>query len=164
MTNPGQDTLPDTDIEPLTLERIGEIFEAQNLTYRFEEQPVADDEKVRILRTGFSNAAIAFQHRDNTLICDSIWRGEVPKEKAPEVLSLINQWNTDRFTPTLRFFEAADDHLAISGFRELHVGAGLTRNQLGAFTMSTLNAILESFSWLEEKYPELVTWEEHNHG
>ena len=163
VTHPDNEIAPDSAVEPLSLERIGDIFKAQNLDFRFEEQPVGKGETVRILRTGFSNAAIAFQHRDNTLICDSIWRGDIPADKAPEVLATINQWNTNHFAPTLRFFEAAGKSLAISGFRELHVGAGVTRNQLGAFVMSSLNSILESFNWLEQQYPDLVTWEEHNH-
>ena len=86
VTHPDNEIAPDSAVEPLSLERIGDIFKAQNLDFRFEEQPVGEGETVRILRTGFSNA-IAFQHRDNTLICDSIWRGDIPADKAPEAVS-----------------------------------------------------------------------------
>ena len=53
--------------------------------------------------------------------------------------------------------------MAVSGARELDVTHGASRNQLGAFVMSTLDAILQSFAWIEQQYPQLVTWEEHNH-
>ena len=35
---------PDTPVEPVTLERIGEIFASENLEYRLEEQPVSEEE------------------------------------------------------------------------------------------------------------------------
>lgn len=154
---------PDTPVEPVTLERIGEIFESENLEYRLEEQPVGEDETVRILRTGFSNVAIAMQVRDNVLVADSVWRGNVPSSEGPSLLMVLNQWNQQHFAPTLRFFESAENNLAVSGVREVNVEHGLSRNQIGAFVMSTLDSMLQSFAFVEEHYPQLVTWEEHNH-
>ena len=154
---------PDTPVEPVTLERIGEIFESENLEYRLEEQPVGEDETVRILRTGFSNVAIAMQVRDDVLVADSVWRGNVPSSEGPSLLMVLNQWNQQHFAPTLRFFESAENNLAVSGVREVNVEHGLSRNQIGSFVMSTLDSILQSFAFVEEHYPQLVTWEEHNH-
>lgn len=154
---------PDTPVEPVTLERIGEIFESENLEYRLEEQPVGEDETVRILRTGFSNVAIAMQVRDDVLVADSVWRGNVPSSEGPSLLMVLNQWNQQHFAPTLRFFESAENNLAVSGVREINVAHGLSRNQIGSFVMSTLDSMLQSFAFVEEQYPQLVTWEEHNH-
>ena len=154
---------PDTPVEPVTLERIGEIFESENLEYRLEEQPVGEDETVRILRTGFSNVAIAMQVRDDVLVADSVWRGNVPSSEGPSLLMVLNQWNQQHFAPTLRFFESAENNLAVSGVREVNVAHGLSRNQIGSFVMSTLDSMLQSFAFVEEHYPQLVTWEEHNH-
>ncbi|MDV2416281.1 YbjN domain-containing protein [Corynebacterium tuberculostearicum] len=154
---------PDTPVEPVTLERIGEIFESENLEYRLEEQPVGEDETVRILRTGFSNVAIAMQVRDNVLVADSVWRGNVPSSEGPSLLMVLNKWNQEHFAPTLRFFESDENTLAVSGVREINVAHGLSRNQIGAFVMSTLDSMLQSFAFVEEHYPQLVTWEEHNH-
>ena len=154
---------PDTPVEPVTLEGIGEIFESENLEYRLEEQPVGEDETVRILRTGFSNVAIAMQVRDNVLVADSVWRGNVPSSEGPSLLMVLNQWNQQHFAPTLRFFESAENNLAVSGVREVNVEHGLSRNQIGSFVMSTLDSMLQSFAFVEEHYPQLVTWEEHNH-
>ena len=154
---------PDTPVEPVTLERIGEIFESETLEYRLEEQPVGEDETVRILRTGFSNVAIAMQVRDNVLVADSVWRGNVPSSEGPSLLMVLNQWNQQHFAPTLRFFESAENNLAVSGVREINVAHGLSRNQIGSFVMSTLDSMLQSFAFVEEHYPQLVTWEEHNH-
>ena len=154
---------PDTPVEPVTLERIGEIFESENLEYRLEEQPVGEDETVRILRTGFSNVAIAMQVRYDVLVADSVWRGNVPSSEGPSLLMVLNQWNQQHFAPTLRFFESAENNLAVSGVREINVAHGLSRNQIGSFVMSTLDSMLQSFAFVEEHYPQLVTWEEHNH-
>ena len=154
---------PDTPVEPVTLERIGEIFASENLEYRLEEQPVSEEETVQILRTGFSNVAIAMQVRDDVLVADSVWRGNVPSSEGPSLLMVFNQWNQQHFAPTLRFFEAAENNLAVSGVREINIAHGLSRNQIGAFVMSTLDSMLQSFAFVEEHYPQLVTWEEHNH-
>ncbi|MDK8494929.1 YbjN domain-containing protein [Corynebacterium marquesiae] len=154
---------PDTPVEPVTLERIGEIFASENLEYRLEEQPVSEEETVQILRTGFSNVAIAMQVRDDVLVADSVWRGNVPSSEGPALLTMLNQWNQQHFAPTLRFFEAAENNLAVSGVREINIAHGLSRNQIGAFVMSTLDSMLQSFAFVEEHYPQLVTWEEHNH-
>lgn len=154
---------PDTPVEPVTLERIGEIFASENLEYRLEEQPVSEEETVQILRTGFSNVAIAMQVRDDVLVADSVWRGNVPSSEGPSLLMVLNQWNQQHFAPTLRFFESAENNLAVSGVREINIAHGLSRNQIGAFVMSTLDSMLQSFAFVEEHYPQLVTWEEHNH-
>lgn len=154
---------PDTPVEPVTLERIGEIFASENLEYRLEEQPVSEEETVQILRTGFSNVAIAMQVRDDVLVADSVWRGNVPSSEGPSLLMVLNQWNQQHFAPTLRFFESAENTLAVSGVREINIAHGLSRNQIGAFVMSTLDSMLQSFAFVEEHYPQLVTWEEHNH-
>ena len=154
---------PDTPVEPVTLERIGEIFKSENLEYRLEEQPVSEEETVQILRTGFSNVAIAMQVRDDVLVADSVWRGNVPSSEGPSLLMVLNQWNQQHFAPTLRFFESAENNLAVSGVREINIAHGLSRNQIGAFVMSTLDSMLQSFAFVEEHYPQLVTWEEHNH-
>ena len=154
---------PDTPVEPVTLERIGEIFASENLEYRLEEQPVSEEETVQILRTGFSNVAIAMQVRDDVLVADSVWRGNVPSSESPSLLMVLNQWNQQHFAPTLRFFESAENNLAVSGVREINIAHGLSRNQIGAFVMSTLDSMLQSFAFVEEHYPQLVTWEEHNH-
>ncbi|MCZ9295110.1 YbjN domain-containing protein [Corynebacterium yonathiae] len=154
---------PDTSVEPVTLERIGEIFSSENLEYRLEEQPVSEEETVQILRTGFSNVAIAMQVRDDVLVADSVWRGNVPSSEGPSLLMVLNQWNQQHFAPTLRFFESAENNLAVSGVREINIAHGLSRNQIGAFVMSTLDSMLQSFAFVEEHYPQLVTWEEHNH-
>ncbi|WJY89822.1 YbjN domain-containing protein [Corynebacterium confusum] len=162
MTDEQPQLHPDTPVEPVTLARVAEIFDAEKLQYRMENQPVSDEETIDILRTGFSNAAIAMQVRENTLILDSVWRGDVPASEGPKVLAQLNQWNTEHFAPTLRFFETGEGSLAVSAVRELNISQGLSRNQVGAFVMSTLDAVVQSFTWLEQQYPELVTWEEHN--
>lgn len=154
---------PDTPIDTVTLERVAEIFNAEGLKYRIEEPDLGDGEATRLLRTGFSNAAIALQVRNDTLVCDSVWRGNIPATEGPQLLAAINEWNSKNFAPTLRFFESGVSELAVSAVRELNVTEGASRNQIGAFIMSTLDSILQSFAWVEGKYPNLVTWEDTHH-
>lgn len=165
VTTPDQERLPDSPVTPVTPERIAEILEAENLQYRLESTPVpSTEDPTTVVRTGFSNAAIAFSVDGAHLVCDSMWRGQVPTTDAPKLLGIANEWNQTQFTPTLRFFEAAGGGLAVSSHRQINVTEGLSRNQIGAFIMSTLDAVLGSFQWVEKQLPELVTWEEnHEH-
>ena len=154
-----QDRSPETvgDIAEVTFERIGEILDAEKLVYRNEEQEIPDGSTLQVVRTGFSNAAIA-------IIVDSLWRGQLSTSQAVDVLAVVNSWNQAQFAPTLRFFEQGENLLAISAVREADVSTGMTRNQLGAFLLSTLDAVLESFQALGKQFPDAVTWEEtHTH-
>ncbi|UQV59359.1 YbjN domain-containing protein [Corynebacterium propinquum] len=161
-----QDRSPETvgDIAEVTFERIGEILDAEKLVYRNEEREIPDGSTLQVVRTGFSNAAIAISVRQNMLIVDSLWRGQLSTSQAVDVLAVVNSWNQAQFAPTLRFFEQGENLLAISAVREADVSTGMTRNQLGAFLLSTLDAVLESFQALGKQFPDAVTWEEnHTH-
>ena len=165
MTSPEQKILPDTEVSPATVARIAEIFDQQGLQYHTEEHQHEDGSTVEVFRSGFANTAIAMQVREDTLIIDSIWRGQVPVSEGPTILTHINQWNAEHFAPTLRFYEGGADEkaLVVSAVRELTVSEGVSRNQLGAFVMSSLNSILDAWTFIESQYPQLVTWEEHQH-
>ena len=131
-----------------------------------ESAPAGPDEQpATVVRTGFINAAIALSFDRGHLICDSMWRGEVPKSEAPRVLGAVNEWNQTQYMPTLRFFEnsAGEGHLTISAHRQLNVEHGLSRNQIGAFVMSSLDGVLRAYEWIEGQFPDLVTWEENTH-
>ena len=165
MTTPDQERVPDTPVAPVTPERVSDILEAEGLQYRLESAPIPSaEEPATVVRTGFSNAAIAFSVDGDHLVCDSLWRGQVPTTDAPRLLGIANEWNQTQFTPTLRFFEASNGGLAVSAHRQINTAEGLSRNQIGAFVMSTFDTVVASFQWVENQLPELVTWEEnHEH-
>ena len=166
VTNPPSSPIPDTPVAPVTPERLAELLEAEGLQYRLESAPVPDGEaSTVVVRTGFINAAIAFSLDGDRLICDSMWRGEVTKADAPKVLGIVSEWNQSQYMPTLRFFESSvgEGHLTISAHRQVNTAEGLSRNQIGAFVMSTLDGVLRAYDWVEKQLPELVTWEDpHN--
>ena len=166
MTSTPQSPIPDTPVEPVTPERISELLDAEGLQHRLESAPVAAGESpATIVRTGFLNTAIAISIDGDQLVCDSMWRGEIPKDDAPKVLGLCNSWNQAHFMPTMRFFEnsAGTGHLTASAHRQVDITHGLSRNQIGAFLMSTFDGILRAYEFIEGQFPELVTWEEpHN--
>lgn len=161
MSTPEHKLLLDTPINDVTLSRVAEIFDEQQLQYRLETRKDQNGNDAEILRSGFSNVAIAMQLRGDVLIIDSVWRGSVPASEGPRLLMVCNQWNAENFAPTLRFFEQSEKALAVSAVREMRVAEGMTRNQLGAFVMSTLDSVLQSLAWIEQNYPQLVTWNEH---
>lgn len=46
----------------------------------------------------------------------------------------------------------------VSAYRQVNASEGLTRDQLGAFILSSLDAVAAAFSYVEEQFPDLVTW------
>lgn len=149
MTNPEHDT----PIAPVSEQSIIDILEAENLDYRLQQDPAP------MVRTGFINAAVSFALEGDYLLCDSMWRGQVEAHRAATALAAVNEWNLTQLAPTLRFFESTPGTLAFSAYRRLHTAHGLSRNQAGAFVMSTLDAIAACFQWLEAQFPEAITWE-----
>lgn len=149
----------DTELDPerdtvreVTKQEVAAIFEEENLEYRIEDD---------IVRSGFINAAIVVAFDDNNLVFEALWRGELPRDNAGEVLFTINEFNQTRFAPTLRFFESGE-HLAISAVRAMDITHGASFNQLGSFIVSSIGATLEAFEFLAASFPAAVTWEEAN--
>ncbi|KQB85838.1 YbjN domain-containing protein [Corynebacterium lowii] len=144
----------DTPASAVTEQSVVDILEAENLDYRLHEDPAP------MVRTGFYNAAISFAIEGDYLLCDSMWRGQVDSQRAATALTAVNEWNLTQLTPTLRFFESAPGQLTFSACRRLHIAQGLSRNQTGAFVMSTLDAIVACYQWIEAQFPEAITWED----
>lgn len=151
----------DGPVTPVTPQRIAEILQAENLEFRLDSAPVGPDvEPLTVVRTGFDNMALSFAVTDDRLLAEGLWRASVPVADAATLLYDVNYFNQMQITPTLRFFEAAEGSLAVSGVRQIPVGTGLSRNQIGVFVLTTVEAFVRAFATLEQEHPELVTWTE----
>lgn len=147
------------DDEPaaVTTQRVSEILVTDGI--EFDTEDVSDPRGERtIIRTGFNNSAVAFTIDGDVLVCDSLWRGQVGLSDGAALMAAVNTWNQTQIAPVLRFFEQEKSHLVVSAYRHIHVGAGLSRNQLGAFVLSSLNAVNDAYAAVEKQFPELVTW------
>lgn len=160
--------------QPFDLDQVALILKEEDLDYRVETTPMpitttiggeaTEVQDTTVIRTGFDNAAIAFVREGDTLICEALWRGEFPRALATNLLAACNEYNQMQFAPTLRFFENGEHHVSANAFRTLDVSQGASYNQVGAFVMSTLDAIVAAFDFLGYQFPDLVTWEEtHEH-
>lgn len=141
----------DNTLRTVTLESIGEILASEDLEYRIEEP---------VVRTGFTNAAMVFAIDQGHLVFESVWRGEFGPNDVSHLLFATNEFNQTHFAPTLRFFQSEENTLAITGVRTLDVSKGVSRNQLGFFIVSTIDATLQAFDYLAQTFPTAVTWEE----
>lgn len=146
----------DTPTE-VTVERVAEILVTDGI--EFETEHLDDQRGAReVIRTGFNNSAIAFTLDDGALVCDSLWRGQVGMADGAALMAAVNNWNQTQIAPVLRFFEQQESHLVVSAYRRIGITEGLSRNQLGSFVLSSLNAVNDAFAALEKQFPELVTW------
>lgn len=155
---------PETDVEPVTVERVSELLTAENLEHRTDSAPMGTEGKTMpLVRTGFDNVAITFAVDQDSLICEGLWRGVVPRDRSSRVLVAVNQWNQVQIGPTLRFFEQGEGDVVISGIRHTPVGDGADRNQLGSFVLSSMEQMVAACTEMERQFPELVTWTEDHH-
>lgn len=151
----------DGPVKAVTPERIADILTAENLEFRMDSAPVgADEAPLTLVRTGFDNMALSFAVTDGRIFAEGLWRASIPLDNAAKLLYDINYFNQMQITPTLRFFESADGKLAVSGVRQIPVTTGLSRNQIGVFVLTTIDAFVRAFETLEQENPELVTWTE----
>lgn len=147
-------TIPEDDVPAeVTIDRVAEILVTDGIEYETE-----DVSGRAVLRTGFNNSAIALTIDDDALVCDSLWRGHVGLNDGAALMAVVNNWNQSQISPVLRFFEQSGQSLVVSAYRRIGVSEGLSRNQLGAFVLSSLNAVNEAFAAVEKQFPELVTW------
>ncbi len=151
-----EQTTPDSGnaVLDVTADSVAAIFEEENLEHRVEGEGDA-----RIVRSGFINAAIVVAQDTDHLVFEALWRGQIPRDAAAQLLFTINEHNQTHFAPTLRFFEQ-DNHLAVSAIRSMDITHGASFNQLGAFIVSSIEATLEAFAFLSASFPAAVTWEE----
>lgn len=155
---------PDTPIAEVTPTRVAEILRAEDLEHRLDSAAVgADDTPVTVVRTGFVNSAVSYTVADGQLIMEALWRGSFDADRAVRLLAWINNWNQMQFAPTMRFFEQGDGLLVASAIDMLPVAAGLSRNQLAVFVLSSLDNVSRAFRELGEDFPDLVTWTEDDH-
>ncbi|WP_235840565.1 YbjN domain-containing protein [Corynebacterium liangguodongii] len=145
----------ETDVVPVDAAAVARVLAEERLEHRVEGE---------VVRTGFANAAIAFAIDQDYLVCEALWRGVIPAADVGQVLYACNEYNQSAFAPTLKFFDHADQQpastLGISASRVLDVTCGASVNQLGAFVVSTLDAILSAFDYLAATFPAAVTWQE----
>ncbi|MDR7329423.1 YbjN domain-containing protein [Corynebacterium guangdongense] len=154
----------DGPVAAVTPERIAEILTAENLEFRLDSAPVgADEAPLTVVRTGFDNMALTFAVTDGRIFAEGLWRASIPVDNAAKLLYDVNYFNQMQITPTLRFFEGADGRLAVSGVRQIPVTTGLSRNQIGVFVLTTIEAFVRAFETMEQENPELVTWTEGHH-
>ncbi|WJZ02787.1 YbjN domain-containing protein [Corynebacterium freiburgense] len=145
--------MTETNPTPVTLDRVAEIFQAENLEYVPEENG--------LLRSGFPNAAIGLVIENDYLLFDAAWRGEPTADTAPHMLAAVNEWNLTQIMPSLSFSEITEGTLSLRAHRGLYIGHGATKNQIGAFVMSAIEHTLSCFQWLETQFPHLVTWKDN---
>lgn len=146
------------DIQEFNLDAVAGILQDEKLDYRIDEH---DGEKV--IRTGFINAAISFILLDGSLTMEAMWRGAPSTDAAAQVLAATNEWNLTQFAPTIRFFELNEGTLAINALRHVVVSAGMSHNQVGSYVMSSIETAVQCFEWLEQQFPDLVTWKDEHH-
>ena len=112
---------------------------------------------------GFPGCDIGVYLHDEeaALVVAGMWRGRPEAERLDEMRAFIDAQHRSTYGPDLAVTPAHDPRLLLLSTQMVaYVGAGMSEAQLDAFMDMGLGMTLAFFSTVQERFPELVTWEE----
>ena len=112
---------------------------------------------------GFPGCDIGVYLHDEeaALVVAGMWRGRQEAERLDEMRAFIDAQHRSTYGPDLAVTPAHDPRLLLLSTQMVaYVGAGMSEAQLDAFMDMGLGMTRAFFSAVEERFPELVTWEE----
>ena len=98
--------------------------------------------------------------KDPALVVAGMWHGRPSVERLDEMRTFIDTQHRSTYGPDLAITPARDSSLLLSTQMVAYVGAGMSDAQLDAFMDMGLGMTRALFSTVQERFPELVTWEE----
>ena len=98
--------------------------------------------------------------KDPALVVAGMWHGRPSVERLDEMRTFIDTQHRSTSGPDLAITPARDSSLLLSTQMVAYVGAGMSDAQLDAFMDMGLGMTRALFSTVQERFPELVTWEE----
>ena len=139
----------------LTLERVETWLSQHDIT--------AGPEEDGAVFMGFPGCDIGVYLHDEeaALVVAGMWRGRPEAERLDEMRAFIDAQHRSTYGPDLAVTPAHDPRLLLLSTQMVaYVGAGMSEAQLDAFMDMGLGMTRAFFSAVEERFPELVTWEE----
>ncbi|OLO46603.1 hypothetical protein BKH31_07185 [Actinomyces oris] len=139
----------------LTLERVETWLSRHGIT--------AGPEEDGAVFMGFPGCDIGVYLHDEeaALVVAGMWRGRPAAERLDEMRAFIDVQHRSTYGPDLAVTPAHEPgRLLLSTQMVAYVGAGMSEAQLDAFMDMGLGMTLAFFSTVEERFPELVAWEE----
>ena len=112
---------------------------------------------------GFPDCDIGVYLHDEeaALVVAGMWRGRPAADRLEEMRAFIDAQHRSAYGPDLAVTPARDpSSLLLSTQMVAYVGAGMSDAQLDAFMDMGLGMTRAFFDTVEERFPELVTWEE----
>ena len=98
---------------------------------------------------------------EHALVVAGLWRGRPAAERLDEMRAFIDAQHRSTYGPDLAVTPAHDPcSLLLSTQMVAYVGEGMSDAQLDAFLDMGLGMTRAFFATVEERFPELVTWEE----
>ena len=139
----------------LTLQRVETWLSRHGIT--------AGPEEDGAVFMGFPGCDIGVYLHDeeHALVVAGMWRGRPAAERLDEMRAFIDAQHRSTYGPDLAVTPAHDPRLLLLSTQMVaYVGAGMSEAQLDAFMDMGLGMTRAFFSAVEERFPELVTWEE----
>lgn len=112
---------------------------------------------------GFPGCDIGvYLHDEETaLVVAGMWRGRPTADRLDEMRAFIDTQHRSTYGPDLAVTPAQDPNLLLLSTQMVaYIGAGMSEAQLDAFMDMGLGMTRAFFATAQERFPELITWEE----
>ena len=107
------------------------------------------------------DVGVYLHDEEHALVVAGMWRGRPAAERLDEMRAFIDAQHRSTYGPDLAVTPAHDPgYLLLSTQMVAYVGAGMSQAQLDAFMDMGLGVTRAFFATVQERFPELVTWEE----
>lgn len=139
----------------LTLERVEAWLSQRGITAGAQEDGA--------VFMGFPGCDIGVYLHDEeaALVVAGMWRGRPTIDRIDEMRAFIDTQHRSTYGPDLAVTPAHDPTLLLLSTQMVaYVGAGMSDAQLDAFMDMGLGMTRAFFATVQERFPDLVTWEE----
>ena len=107
------------------------------------------------------DVGVYLHDEEHALVVAGMWRGRPAAERLDEMRAFIDAQHRSTYGPDLAVTPAHDPRLLLLSTQMVaYVGEGMSDAQLDAFLDMGLGMTRAFFATVEERFPELVTWEE----
>ncbi|QGU07758.1 hypothetical protein COCCU_09170 [Corynebacterium occultum] len=152
---PGPDPTRKQRPEPVTLAAV----KAAGESFGYSSHPAGDrlifpwnDHRVTVFLMGGNGLPT---DDPETLIFDTLVRGELDLSRAADLARVVNEWNRERLGPSLSFRMGPEGNLILHARSALQVRHGLSHEQLAEYLHELMETIQLAVSTLLSEFPEL---------
>ncbi len=144
------DGSPRSELAPLSTGRVTSCLDSHNWHY-----DVSDDGEVGGWWDGYWFMFSTRGRGKEIFFVHAIWGRKAPAERFTEILTCLNEWNSEHLWPMLSARER-EGEVAVLADLSVDYSFGLTDAQLDLHIRCSIDTMVAAMQWLDGKFPEYL--------